>query len=173
MGRGSLPQIGRLQGREDEFRDPGFTGEPRAGHVQNLDAVGSDEGGEFLAGRFDTGMEMQERLPMFASDFSRLLRSAREQRLDAEYHRPVGVDDVPLSADEVICGIGLLQLVMGRDYTVLGRATLPADSLMNFETSSSPSTFFDPRGYFGANAGRAWSDGYPVATRTVLVPSSA
>ena len=118
-------------------------------------------------------MEMQERLPMFASDFSRLLRSTREHGLDAEYHRPVRIDDVLLSADEAICGIGLLEGVLVRDYTVLGLATLPADSLMNFETSSSPSTFFDPRGYFGANAGRAWSDGYPVATRTVSVPSSA
>jgi len=107
-------------------------------------------------------MEMQERLSMFAGKFGRLLRSAREQRLDAEYHGPVGIDDVLLSANEVISRIGLLEGVSVRDYTVFGLATLPADSLTSLETSSSPSVFFDPRGCFGAKAGRAWSDGYPV-----------
>lgn len=70
---GSFPQIGRLQGRDDEFRDPGFTGEPGTGHVQNLDAICPDEGREFLARRFDSGM--QERITVFAGKIGRLLRS--------------------------------------------------------------------------------------------------
>ena len=50
--RRSFPQIGRFQGRDDEFRDPGLAGEPGAGHVKNLDAIRPDEGGDAPAFRF-------------------------------------------------------------------------------------------------------------------------
>ena len=104
----SFPEIGRLQGRADELRNPGLTGEPGTCHIQNLDAIRSDEGGECLPGRFDSGMQMQERLSVVAGKLGRFLRSAREDGLDAEYHRPVGIDDVLLRPNQVIRRIGLL-----------------------------------------------------------------
>ena len=71
----SFPKIGRLQGREDELCDPGLTGEPWAGHVQNLDAIRPDKLGKFLPRRLDSGMQMQERLSVLAGKIG-LLRSA-------------------------------------------------------------------------------------------------
>ena len=87
--RRSFPQIGRFQGCQDEFRDPGLTGEPGAGHVKNLDAIRPDEGREFLPRCFDSGMKVEERLAVFAGELGRLLRSSRKQGLDAEYHGSV------------------------------------------------------------------------------------
>jgi len=52
----SFPEIGRLQGRADELRNLGLTGEPEAGHVQNLDGICLDKGGEFLPRRSINGL---------------------------------------------------------------------------------------------------------------------
>ena len=121
---------GRLQGRDDEFRDPGLTGEPRSGHVKNLDAIRPDEGREFLARSFDSGMKEEERLAVFARELGRLLRSTRKQGLDAEYRCPIGIDDVLLSPDQIIGRIGLLQVVAVRDYTVFRSTPLGTPSAM-------------------------------------------